>query len=129
MGGSQGFRGGEGDHCCGDANAALYYTSGDWILGSGRNAEVFNDCLISGVERPGNIYIVIKWWHIRETFVDTTWGGYGRGRHIGTGEGSRGQRSIIVQGGASRGCGGRDIVGVGCRFRMMARDVAQRIRD
>lgn len=44
---------------------------------------------------------VVKRWHIREAFDDARWGRYRRGRHIGTGKGSRERRIIIVQDSAS----------------------------
>src|SRR6266702_5818618 len=69
---------------------------------------------------------VVKRWHVREAFFDMTWGGYGRGRRIGTGKGCMGQCSrVVVQVGASKGCGGRAVVDARCRVRMMASDVAQ----
>ncbi len=71
---------------------------------------------------------VVKRWHICEAFDDMKWGRYGRERRIGTGEGSGGQSSVVMWDSVSKGRGGRDIVDVGCRVRMMARDVAQWIR-
>ncbi len=44
------------------------------------------------------------------------------------GKESRGQRSVIVQDSTRKGCGGRVVVGVMCRVRMMARDVKQWIQ-
>ncbi len=69
---------------------------------------------MSGVE-------VVKRWYNREAFVDTKWGGHGRGRCLGTGKGSRDQRGVIVQDSASKGCGDRVVVN-------MASDVAHWIR-
>jgi len=69
---------------------------------------------VSGVE-------VVQRWHIREAFVDVKWVRYGRGRYIGTGMGSRVQRSGIMQDSASKGCGGRVVVN-------MTSDVAHWIR-
>src|SRR6266702_622786 len=64
---------------------------------------------------------VVKRWHVREAFDDMTWGGYGRGKRIGTGKGSRDQRRVIMRDSASKGWGGKVVVD-------MASDVAHWIR-
>src|SRR6266702_2486411 len=64
---------------------------------------------------------VVKWWHSREAFDDMKWGRYGRGRHIGTGKGSRRKRGVVVQESTNKGCGGRVVVN-------MTSNVAQWIR-